>query len=257
MSKVSVNVDHIAMKYQSLNGEINAIEDITFSVQQGEFVSIVGPSGCGKSTLLSILSGLLFPTAGLVTIDDEPVKDTSCKVGYMLQKDYLFEWRTIFQNVMLGLEIRKEVTRESTEYVKNLLSTYGLLEFKDKYPSQLSGGMRQRAALIRTLAVKPEILLLDEAFSALDYQTRLAVTDDIYAIIKNENKTAVMVTHDIAESISMGDRVIILSKRPARVTAIHDIEFSLEKRSPIACREAKEFSGYFNMIWKELDVHVA
>lgn len=175
MSKELVDVQQIGMKYQSLNGEINAIQEISFSVQKGEFVSVVGPSGCGKSTLLSIISGLLKATRGRVIIDGEEVTKTSDKVGYMLQKDYLFNWRTIYQNVILGLEVRKILTPENKCYILELLRTYGLYDFKDKYPSQLSGGMRQRAALIRTLAVKPEILLLDEAFSALDYQTRLAV----------------------------------------------------------------------------------
>lgn len=244
------------MKYQSLNGEIHALKDISFSVDKGEFVSIVGPSGCGKSTLLSIISGLLAPTSGMVLIDGEKVTGTSKKVGYMLQKDHLFNWRTILGNVLLGLEIRGEVTPESREYALNLLRSYGLYEFKDKYPEQLSGGMRQRAALIRTLATKPEILLLDEAFSALDYQTRLAVSEDIYKIIKKEGKTAILVTHDISESISMADRVIVLTKRPATIKNIHKIEFSCNNRTPISCRDAPEFRHYFNRIWKELDIHV-
>lgn len=251
-----VNIKNIGMKYQSLNGEIDAIRDVSFDVSHGEFLSIVGPSGCGKSTLLSIISGLLKPTGGSVWLDGEEVSDTSSKVGFMPQKDHLFDWRTIYQNVTLGLEIRGMMNKENTDYVAGLLKTYGLYDFKDKYPGQLSGGMRQRAALIRTLAVRPEILLLDEAFSALDYQTRLAVTDDIYTIIKNEHKTAIMVTHDIAESISMSDRVVVLSRRPAVVTAIHDISFDIPERKPLACREAAEFPHYFNTIWKELDVHV-
>lgn len=256
MPREIVNVDHISMKYQSPNGEINAIRDVSFAVAEGEYVSLVGPSGCGKSTLLSIISGLLAPTGGSVSIDGEPVRGASPKVGYMLQKDHLFDWRTIYQNVVLGLEIRGLMKKENIEAVNRLLKTYGLYDFKDKYPNQLSGGMRQRAALIRTLAVNPEILLLDEAFSALDYQTRLAVTEDIHAIIKNENKTAIMVTHDIAESISMSDRVIVLSKRPAVITAIHDIRFKIECDTPLSRRETHEFPEYFNMIWKELDVHV-
>ncbi|NMA65898.1 MAG: ABC transporter ATP-binding protein [Clostridiaceae bacterium] len=244
------------MKYQSVNGEINAIDDISFTVKEGEFVGLVGPSGCGKSTLLSIISGLLRPSQGKVLINDEEVVKTSDKVGYMLQKDYLFDWRTIYQNVILGLEIRKNLTSENKEYVLHLLKTYGLYEFKDKYPKQLSGGMRQRAALIRTLAVQPKILLLDEAFSALDYQTRLAVNEDIYSIIKNEGKTAIMVTHDIAESISMSDRVIVLSKRPATIKNIYEIDLDCPNRTPLKCREATRFREYFNTIWKELDVHV-
>lgn len=256
MAEHMVSVQNIGMKYQSLNGEINAIEDVSFSVDTGEFISVVGPSGCGKSTLLSIISGLLKPSQGNVLIDGEQIKSASQKVGYMLQKDHLFDWRTIYQNVLLGLEIRKIMNAENRAYVLELLDTYGLYDFKDKYPAQLSGGMRQRAALIRTLAVKPEILLLDEAFSALDYQTRLAVNEDIYSIIKNEHKTAIMVTHDISESISMADRVVVLSKRPAIVKSIHHIMFDCPNRTPLKCREAPNFREYFNIIWKELDVHV-
>ncbi len=251
-----VEVNNIVMNYQSPNGEIPAITNVNFQIVKGEFICIVGPSGCGKSTLLSIIAGLLKPSDGSIAINGKETSGTCGKVGYMLQKDYLFEWRTILQNVMLGLEIRKIETIDNMEYVNNLLKTYGLYEFRNKYPSQLSGGMRQRAALIRTLALKPEILLLDEAFSALDYQTRLAVADDIYSIIKKENKTAILVTHDIAESISMADRVIVLSGRPATVKSIHHIKLTCVKRTPFCSREAPEFRHYFNTIWKELDVHV-
>lgn len=251
-----VEIHNLGMKYHSLNGEINAIENINLEVKEGEFISIVGPSGCGKSTLLSLVSGLLEPTEGEIFVDGNRVSGTSDKVGYMLQKDHLFDWKTIEGNALLGLDIRRNLFHSNREYVTNLLKTYGLYEFKDKYPDQLSGGMRQRAALIRTLAVKPEILLLDEAFSALDYQTRLAVTEDIYAIIKKENKTAILVTHDIAESISMADRVVVLSKRPAMVKNIYEIKLSCENRTPLCSREAPEFRHYFNQIWKELDVHV-
>lgn len=251
-----VEVHNVGMKYQSLNGEIIALENIQFSVQEGEFVSIVGPSGCGKSTLLSIISGLLSSTSGFVSLDGEKVTGTSVKIGYMLQKDHLFDWRTIYQNVILGLEIRKAVTPEAKEHALDLLKTYGLYEFRNKYPSQLSGGMRQRAALIRTLVTDPQILLLDEAFSALDYQTRLVVNDDIYSIIKQEHKTALLVTHDISESISMADRVIVLSKRPGTLKDILEIKLSCSNRSPLAAREAPEFRSYFQEIWKGLDVHV-
>lgn len=251
-----VEVHNLGMKYQSLNGEIDAIENISLFVKEGEFTSIVGPSGCGKSTLLSLISGLISPTSGRVVVNGKEVAGTSREVGYMLQKDHLFDWRTIYENVILGLEITKTLTPETKHYVMELLKTYGLYEFKDKYPSQLSGGMRQRAALIRTLATNPKILLLDEAFSALDYQTRLAVTEDIYSIIKQEKKTAILVTHDIAESIAMADRVVVLSKRPATIKNVYEIKLSCEKRTPLCSREAPEFRHYFNKIWKELDVHV-
>ena len=251
-----VEINNIGMNYQSPNGEIPAITSVNLQISKGEFICIVGPSGCGKSTLLSIIAGLIKPSAGSISINGKEITDTCDSVGYMLQKDYLFDWRTILQNVLLGLEIRKIKTKENVDYVYSLLKTYGLYDFRNKYPSQLSGGMRQRAALIRTLALKPEILLLDEAFSALDYQTRLAVTDDIYSIIKKENKTAIMVTHDIAESISMADRVVVLSSRPATIKSIHDIKLTCDNRTPFCSREAPEFRHYFNTIWKELDVHV-
>lgn len=252
-----VEIKNIGMNYQSPNGEIPAIADISMNISKGEFICIVGPSGCGKSTLLSIIAGLIKPSSGSIVINSGCKGKCLLDVGYMLQKDYLFEWSTILENVMLGLEIKKALNAENREYVYNLLDTYGLSEFKDKYPSQLSGGMRQRAALIRTLALRPEILLLDEAFSALDYQTRLAVTEDIYYIIKKENKTAIMVTHDIAESISMADKIFVLTGRPSSIKCKYDISLTCnDVRTPFNSREAPEFRHYFNKIWKELDVHV-
>ncbi len=200
MEKI-LSLKNISKKYQAKNGEIIAIENISFDVEKGEFVSIIGPSGCGKSTLLSIISGLEEKNTGNIFIDNEEVIGLSPKIGYMLQKDSLLEWRTIYDNVIFGLEVKKIKNRENEEYVINLLKKYGLYEFKDKYPTQLSGGMRQRVALIRTLAIKPRILLLDEAFSALDYQTRIMVTNDIFQILKNEQITVLMVTHDISEGI--------------------------------------------------------
>lgn len=242
--KTILRVKNVKKTYQAKNGEIEALTNINFNINQGEFVSIIGPSGCGKSTLLSIVAGLENKTSGKVYIDG--------KVGYMLQKDNLLEWRTIYKNVILGLEIQSSNTKENQEYVLELLKKYGLYEFKDKYPAQLSGGMRQRVALIRTLAIRPNILLLDEAFSALDYQTRLMVTEDIYKILKNENITALMVTHDISEAISMSDRVIVLSKRPATIKNIYNINFEIQNRTPLNCRENPKFSEYFNLMWKEL-----
>ncbi len=245
--KEVLKVKKISKKYQAINGEVEALKDISFSIKEGEFVSLIGPSGCGKSTILSIIAGLEEKNAGEIEIDGE--------IGYMLQKDSLLEWLTIYKNVLFGLEIRKQKTTENVQYVDNLLKKYHLYEFKDKYPNQLSGGMRQRAALIRTLAIKPNILLLDEAFSALDYQTRIMVTKDIYDILRKEQKTALIVTHDISEAISMSDRVIILSNRPATVKEILPIEFEMENRTPLNCRESPKFSKYFDTIWKGLDVH--
>ena len=254
MNKI-LKIENVSKKYQAKNGEITALKNINFEVYEGELLSIIGPSGCGKSTLLSIIAGLEEKSSGEIYIDGEKFSKISPKIGYMLQKDSLLEWRSIYKNVMFGLEIRKQLTKENIAYVEDLLKKYSLYEFKDKYPSQLSGGMRQRVALIRTLAIKPKILLLDEAFSALDYQTRIMVTQDIYKILKNEGITTVIVTHDISEGISMSDRIVVLSKRPATVKSIHKIEFNIENRNPLNARETPEFSKYFDSIWKELDVY--
>lgn len=250
-----LKIENISKMYQAKNGEIEALKDINFTVDNGEFVSIIGPSGCGKSTLLSIIAGLEEKTSGKLYIDGEESNGITSKIGYMLQKDSLLEWRSIYKNVIFGLEIKKINTPENRKYVEELLKKYHLYEFKDKYPFQLSGGMRQRVALIRTLAIKPKILLLDEAFSAIDYQTRLMVTKDIYNIIKNEKVTTLMVTHDISEAISMSDRIVVLSERPATVKTIHTIDFEMENRDPLNVRESPKFSKYFDSIWKELDVN--
>lgn len=249
-----LKLENVNKTYQAKNGEIEALKNINFNVNAGEFVSIIGPSGCGKSTLLSIIAGLEEKSGGKIYIDGTEIAGVSSKIGYMLQKDSLLEWRTIYNNVIFGLEITHRKTKENEEYVKDLLKKYNLYEFKDKYPTQLSGGMRQRVALIRTLAIRPEILLLDEAFSALDYQTRIMVTKDIYNILKNEKITTVMVTHDISEAISMSDRVVVLSKRPATVKKIYKIEFEMENRDPMNARKSPKFSNYFDSLWKELDV---
>ena len=246
MKKI-LEVKNICKTYQSQNGEIEALKNISFDIKEGEYISIIGPSGCGKSTLLSIISGLESKSSGEIYIDG--------KIGYMLQKDNLLEWRTIYKNVLLGLEIQKENTQENREYVEGLLKKYGLYEFKDKYPAQLSGGMRQRVALIRTLALKPDVLLLDEAMSALDYQSRLSISDDIFNIIKKEGKTAIMVTHDIAEAVSLSDRVIVLTKRPAKVKKIYTINLT-NKSTPINNRKCVEFADYYDKIWRDLDVHI-
>lgn len=249
-----LEVKNISKKYQNKEGEVIAIKDVNFKVEQGEFVSIIGPSGCGKSTLLSIIAGLEEKTTGEIYIEEKKIDNISSQVGYMLQRDCLLEWRNILSNTMFGLEIKGKIDKENKEYVENLLKKYNLYEFKNKYPSELSGGMRQRVALIRTLAVKPKILLLDEAFSALDYQTRIMVTNDIFNILRKEKITTIMVTHDISEAISMSDRVLVLSKRPGTIKNIHKIDFEMENRTPINCRESPKFSHYFNTLWKELGV---
>lgn len=249
-----LEVKNIGKKYQNKEGEILALKNVNFRVKKGEFVSIIGPSGCGKSTLLSIIAGLEKKTTGEIYIEGEKVNGISSKIGYMLQRDCLLEWRNILSNTMFGLEVKGKKDNVDKEYVLELLKKYNLYEFKDKYPSELSGGMRQRVALIRTLAVKPKILLLDEAFSALDYQTRIMVTNDIYYILRKEKITAIIVTHDISEAISMSDRVLVLSKRPGTIKDIHKINFGIENRTPINCRESPKFSQYFNTLWKELGV---
>ena len=208
----------------------------------------------GKSTLLSLIAGLEEKSEGEIYIENEKIDGLSSKIGYMLQKDCLLEWRTIYNNIMLGLEIKNMKNKENVEYAKQLLKKYGLYDFKDKFPNQLSGGMRQRVALIRTLAIKPKILLLDEAFSALDYQTRIKVTVDIYKILRKENITTLMVTHDISEAISMADKVMVLTKRPGTIKKIYNIDFKIPSRTPLNCRETPYFSEYFNILWKELGV---
>ena len=242
--KEVLRFENVSMHYHTRQGETIAVEDLNFSVSEGEFVAVIGPSGCGKTTLLSLAAGLLKPTAG-------EVKNAGVSFGYMLQKDELFPWRTIEKNIFLPLEIQKTDTPEHRARALALAEKYGLGDFLKNYPSRLSGGMRQRAALIRTLAVDPDVLLLDEPFSALDYQTRLNVCDDVYKIIRGEHKTAVLITHDISEAISVADKIVVLSRRPARVTAEHALHFP--ENEPIRRRENKEFSAWFELLWRDLD----
>lgn len=243
-------IDNLSKIYHTNDSEITAIKDLNLNVKDSEFIAIVGPSGCGKTTLLSILCGLEDKSYGNIIFPNG-----KAKMGYMLQNDTLFPWLNILDNCLLGLKVRKEITEENKNKVISLLKTYGLGDFIYKYPSNLSGGMRQRAALIRTLAINPDILLLDEAFSALDYQTRLAVSDDVWKIIKNEGKTTIMITHDVAEAISMADRVVVLSDRPASVKKIYSIDMD-NKGTPTHNRNLKEFRFYYNDIWKDIDIHV-
>ena len=246
---------HIHYAYHNMEGETPALIDISFSMNKGEFVAIVGPSGCGKSTLLSIISGLIEPEKGLIKINGKYLRESTTNIGYMLQHDQLFEWRTIYNNVILGLEVQHMLSARSKEKAHELLDTYGLKQFENAKPSELSGGMRQRAALVRTLILEPDILLLDEPFSALDYQTRLNVGDDIGQIIRKEKKTAILVTHDLSEAISLADRVIIFSDRPATIKQTLPLKFDLEEDTPLNRRNAPEFKTYFNLIWKELNTN--
>lgn len=242
-----LEINNISKTFNTLNGEINAIKSISFDVNNEQFIAIVGSSGCGKSTLLNIISGLLEKTNGTIKFYKEnPI------IGYMLQEDALLPYLNILDNATLGLSLKKIKTKENIEYTKRLLETYGLKDFIYKYPKELSGGMKQRVALIRTLAIKPDILLLDEPFSALDYQSRLSVSEDVYNIIKKEKKTVIMITHDIAEAISLSDKIIVLSKRPSIVKKIYDIKMK-NKSTPINNRTCKEFSDYYDKIWRDLD----
>ncbi len=243
----ALELKNISYSYHTKTGETYALYDINMAVEKGSFVSVVGPSGCGKSTLLSLISGLLKPESGTITIQP------GYEVGYMLQHDHLFEWRTVFGNVTLGLEIQHNKNEQTCKEATDLLDQYGLEGFKEAHPSELSGGMRQRVALIRTLALEPDILLLDEPFSALDYQTRLTVCDDIGSIIKKEHKTAVLVTHDLAEAISVGDIIYVLSARPGTIISTIPIHFSNPDLSPLQRRNSPEFKEYFNLLWKELN----
>lgn len=251
-----LSLENISYSYHTLSGETHALKDITFSIYPGEFIAIVGPSGCGKSTLLNIIAGLIKANKGKLYFHQKEITNTlspyELKIGYMLQQDHLLPWRTIFQNIILGLEINHNITEENIEHVYSLLQKYGLYDFKDQKPYQLSGGMRQRAALIRTLALNPEILLLDEPFSALDYQTRLSVSGDIGKIIRENKKTAILVTHNLSEAISLADRIIVFTNRPATIKRQVPILLTITDNSPLGYRAAPEFNDYFNEIWGDL-----
>ena len=249
MDSVLLKAQELSYSYHTLNGETPALDRVSFCLYRKEFLAIVGPSGCGKSTILSLIAGLLTPGSGGITFYGENGHQPG--IGYMLQHDLLFEWRNVWQNVTLGLEIAHKDTVKNLERVHRMLSDYGLLEFQHKKPSQLSGGMRQRAALVRTLVLKPDLLLLDEPFSALDYQTRLSVSNDIGSIIQKEKKTAILVTHDLAEAVSLADRIIILTERPGRIHRIIPVAFP-EQLTPMERRDHADFKTYFNLIWKEL-----
>ena len=257
--KPKLQVCRVSFSYHSKHKETLALSDISFTVEHGEFVAILGPSGCGKSTLLSLICGLDEPEAGAIFLDGELLEKNpgnAFHIGYMFQKDQLFEWRDILSNVSLGLEIQHTLTAAAKTHARELLKTYGLEKFADSRPSELSGGMRQRAALIRTLILEPDLLLLDEPFSALDYQTRLSVGDDIGQIIRDSGRTAVLVTHDLSEAISLADTIFILSKRPASIARIVPVTFSLASDTPLKRRNAPEFKTYFNILWKELNQNV-
>ncbi len=246
-----LELKNISLTYQTLKSETEAIRNISLNVESGEFVSIVGPSGCGKTTILSMISGLLHPTSGKVLVDGNEVSKVSTNVGYMLQRDNLFEWLNVYENILIGPKINHNKYCLSKEKLNSLIEKYGLKGFEKSRPTELSGGMRQRVSLIRTLALNPKLLLLDEPFSALDYQTRISVQNDIYSIIKSENKTAVLVTHDISEAVVMSDRIFVLSKRPATIKSIIKIDFD-KNLTPLERRNDKKFNEYFKKLWEEL-----
>ena len=245
-----LELKNVSLAYHTKTDEIVAVKSLSFNCHEGEFVSIIGPSGCGKTTILSMIAGLILPTGGKIIVDGQNANESN-DIGYMLQKDHLFPWRTIEKNLYLPLEIKGKNDKESRDYALVLLEKYGLANFKSNFPDQLSGGMRQRVALIRTLVSKPKLLLLDEPFSALDYQTRLSVCDDVYSIIKTEQKTTVLVTHDISEAISMSDKIIVLTDRPAQVKTI--FKPMLDGNTPLRKRESKDFGFWFEKIWSELN----
>ena len=246
-----LEINNLSIYYQTKKAEIQAINNISFKVRKGEFIAIIGKSGCGKTSILSAIASLI-PYEGKIIFYNKLLNQKATSfIGYMLQRDELFPWLTIEQNTLLPLKIKKMVNEKTISKVSSLLKKYGLESFQKSYPNQLSGGMRQRAALIRTLSFSPDLLLLDEPFSALDYQARLSVCDDVYGIIKKENKTAILVTHDISEAISVADKIIVLTERPATILNEHIVDLD-KSLTPLKRREQKEFAPLFEKIWEEL-----
>lgn len=242
-----LTIKNLEKNYLTKKQIISTLKDINISIEENEFLILVGPSGCGKSTILSIIGNLINKSSGEIIFSKDNIK-----LGYMFQEDALFPWLTVLENCLLGLKIKNKITKENINYVKDLLKKYGLSSFENSFPRELSGGMRQRVALIRTLATKPDILLLDEPFSALDSQTRITVSDDVYKIIKNEKKTAIMVTHDIAEAISMADKVVLLTRRPATIKNEYIIDME-NKSLPSNNRKNPKFNFYYELIWKDFE----
>jgi len=254
MAEDAVRLQGVTQVYVTPNNASLAVENIDFTLGHGEFVSMVGPSGCGKTTILSIIAGLIKPTRGRVEVEGQPVESPSTKVGYMLQQDYLFPWRTIYENAMFGLEMTGGLNAESKAYTRHLLDEMGLSHTADRYPSQLSGGMRQRVALVRTLATQPDILLLDEPFSALDYQTKLQLEDLMAETLQKHRKAALLVTHDIAEAIAMSDRVVVLDRNPGRIRKELAVPEDIRALAPFQAREAEGFHRVFHQVWQEFEV---
>jgi NitT/TauT family transport system ATP-binding protein len=248
-----LKVQDIHHTYFTKDSATTALSDISFTVEEGEFVSLLGPSGCGKTTLLTIISSLLKPTQGTVLLENKPISTSKNEIGYMLQQDYLFPWKTIEENILLGLKLSKQLTGKSRSYALNLLAQIGLSGVEKQLPKQLSGGMRQRVALVRTLATGPKLLMLDEPFSALDYQTKLKLEDLISDTLNQFGKTAILVTHDIGEAIAMSDRIFLLSAKPGRIHKVFEIPQELRSLSPFEARSHDAYSNIFQTIWKELE----
>ncbi len=255
-SQTAIELRGVTQCFVNNDEVVVALSRLDFGVTKGEFVSLVGPTGCGKSTCLGLIAGVIKPSRGTVYVEGERVTKPNRRVGYMLQKDLLMPWRTVLQNVTFGLELRDVPEKEAREIALFYLQRYGLKGFDKHYPRQLSGGMRQRVALIRTLVLSPDIILLDEPFSALDFQTRLTLEEEVHRILRNEGKSALLVTHDIAEAIAMSDRVLVLTRRPGRIKAEHRIDLTLSGRSPLEARQSREFGDYFTHVWKELEIDV-
>jgi NitT/TauT family transport system ATP-binding protein len=248
-----LKVSGLQHTYFTKTSATTALSDISLEVEEGEFVSILGPSGCGKTTLLSIIAGLIQPTEGIVTLEDKPIRTSKNDIGYMLQQDYLFPWKSIEENILIGLKLSNRLTEEKRSYAMGLLEKMGLKGVDKQYPKQLSGGMRQRVALVRTLATEPKLLMLDEPFSALDYQTKLNLEDLVFATLKTFRKTAILVTHDIGEAIAMSDRIFLLSSRPGQLHRVFIVPEELRNVTPFKARNHEAFSSLFQMIWKELE----
>lgn len=243
MMKDILKFNNVSKTFFNEKGETHVLDGLSFNIEEGTINAILGPSGCGKTSILNLISGLITPTNGTIKKPES--------IGYMFQKDNLFEWLNILDNVTLGLKVQKKKTTENIEYAKKLLKKYGLEEFIYAYPNNLSGGMRQRVALIRAVVTKPKLLLLDEPFSALDAQTRLAVSEDIYSIIRDLKITTVIVTHDLSEAISLSDNIFLLSKRPAKLKMKYPI--GINDHSPLKRRKLSEFQTYFADIWREIN----
>lgn len=254
---MAIQIQGVSKSFVSATGEdIQVLAEVSMQIKKQEFFSIVGPSGCGKSTIFNIIAGLLKPTNGKVIVCGEEIDQTTGHVGYMMQKDLLLPWRSILDNVTLGLEVKGMSKKDRSDIAMDYLDRYGLASFAGAYPSTLSGGMRQRVALIRTLVTQPDIILLDEPFSALDYQTRLILEDEILSILKSEGKTGVLITHDIEEAIAISDRIAVMSKRPTTVKQVYDIGLASQYGSALKARSDQKFKQYFESIWSELDIQM-